>query len=57
MKTPHGVEAKGPHQPGRERVLTPEAMEFIAGLHREFDGERRRLLHARIERQKRIDAG
>jgi malate synthase len=52
-----GIEIKGHHQPGQERVLTPEAMEFVAGLHREFDGERRRLLHARIERQQRIDAG
>ncbi|MGA0849338.1 MAG: malate synthase, partial [Chthoniobacterales bacterium] len=57
MKTPHGVEVRGQHQPGQERVLTPEAMEFLAGLHREFNTERKRLLAARVERQKRIDAG
>ncbi|MEX1110965.1 MAG: malate synthase A, partial [Chthoniobacterales bacterium] len=51
------IEIKGQPQPGQERVLTPEAIEFLAGLHREFNGERRRLLAARVERQKRIDAG
>ena len=52
-----GIEIKGQPQPGQERVLTPEAMEFVAGLHREFNHERKRLLAARVERQKRIDAG
>ena len=51
------IEIKGQPQPGQERVLTPEAIEFLAGLHREFNGERRRLLVARVEQQKRIDAG
>ncbi|MGA0111448.1 MAG: malate synthase A, partial [Chthoniobacterales bacterium] len=57
MKTPQGVEVRGQQQPGQERVLTPEAMEFLAGLHREFNNERKRLLAARVERQKQIDAG
>jgi len=52
-----GIEIQGQPQPGQERVLTPEAIEFLAGLHREFNGERKRLLAARVERQKRIDAG
>ena len=52
-----GIEIKGQPQPGQERVLTPEAIEFLAGLHREFNGERKRLLAARVERQERIDAG
>jgi len=52
-----GIEIKGTPQPGQERVLTPEAVEFVAGLHREFDAERKRLLRERVERQERIDAG
>ena len=56
MNTHHGVEVIGQPQPGQERVLTPEAVEFLAGLHREFNAERKRLLAARVGRQKRIDA-
>ncbi|HEX7760520.1 MAG TPA: malate synthase A [Caulobacteraceae bacterium] len=48
--------------PGRVRgraaeILTPEALAFLAQLHRRFDPRRRQLLAARIERQKRFDAG
>ncbi len=39
------------------QVLTPEALAFVAGLHRSFDGRRRTLLEARAERQLRFDAG
>ncbi|HXR21537.1 MAG TPA: malate synthase A [Acidimicrobiales bacterium] len=45
-----------PH-PDAERVLTPEAVEFVAGLHRTFEGRRRALLAARAERQIGFDAG
>jgi malate synthase len=45
-----------PH-PDAERVLTPGATAFLAGLHRSFDGRRRQLLAARAERQARFDAG
>jgi malate synthase len=40
-----------------EEILSEEALDFVAGLHRRFDPTRRRLLDARIERQRRIDAG
>ena len=40
-----------------ERILTPEALDFVAELHRRFDGRRRELLEARAERQARIAAG
>ena len=40
-----------------ERVLTPEALEFVAKLHKKFNQRRKELLEVRIERQKRIDAG
>ncbi|MHB1535272.1 MAG: malate synthase A [Acidimicrobiales bacterium] len=45
-----------PH-PDAERVLTPDALDFVAGLHRRFDARRRELLGARAERQARFDAG
>src|ERR1700722_455981 len=43
--------------PRFDEILTPEALEFIAKLHRAFDGRRKELLKARVERQARIDAG
>ena len=54
---PQGVEVLGPKLPDSDRVLTAEALAFVAGLHRKFNAERLRLLAARKERQKRIDAG
>jgi malate synthase len=38
------------------RVLTPAALEFVAGLHRAFDARRRELLKAREERQRWLDS-
>ncbi|MEO5985380.1 MAG: malate synthase A [Candidatus Limnocylindria bacterium] len=38
-------------------VLTPEALAFVAGLHRRFNARRLELLAARTERQRRFDAG
>jgi malate synthase len=38
-------------------VLTPEALAFLAELHRKFDARRLELLAARQVRQKRFDAG
>jgi malate synthase len=43
--------------PGAEEVLTDAALGFVAELHERFDARRRELLAARIERQKRFDAG
>jgi malate synthase len=40
-----------------EQILTPEAIDFLVGLHRRFDGRRRELLQQRVERQARFDAG
>jgi malate synthase len=39
------------------RVLTPEALAFVADLQREFNSTRQELLAARAERQERIAAG
>ena len=52
-----GMEILLPFGPGYDRILTPEALKFIAELHRRFDGRRQELLAARVERQKRLDAG
>ncbi|MGH9116197.1 MAG: malate synthase, partial [Acidimicrobiales bacterium] len=45
-----------PH-PDADRILTPEAAAFVAGLHRSFQARRLELLAARAERQARFDAG
>jgi malate synthase len=38
-------------------ILTPDALAFVASLHRRFDARRRALLAARGERQAAFDAG
>jgi malate synthase len=40
-----------------DEVLTPEALDFVAQLHRRFQPERLRLLRDRAARQARFDAG
>jgi malate synthase len=54
---PQGVEVKAPLHPRFDEILTPEALGFVATLHRAFEPRRQELLKARVERQKRIDAG
>lgn len=39
------------------RVLTPDALRFLAFLHTNFEARRQALLGARVTRQARIDAG
>lgn len=45
------------HLPGQERLLPAAALEFLAGLHRRFEGERQARLSARRARQQAFDAG
>ena len=40
-----------------DALLTPDALRFVADLHRSFNPERVRLLHDRRARQARFDAG
>jgi len=54
---PNRVQVTGPAVADGERILTPEALAFVAGLHRAFDGRRRELLAARAARQADFDAG
>ncbi len=47
-----------PGQPNLfDRILTPAALGFVAHLARKYEGRRRDLMKARIERQVRLDAG
>ena len=57
LDLPAGVTIDGAIKPGFEKVLTKEAVEFIADLQRRFNARREELLAARVERQKRLDAG
>src|SRR5918912_3434563 len=52
-----GIEVRGPRLERFDEILTPEALEFVARLHREFNATREQLLKARTERQRRFDAG
>jgi len=52
-----GVEINGSRGERFNEILTADALEFVARLHREFDATRRELLAARMERQSELDAG
>jgi malate synthase len=51
------VKLKGALRPDFERVLTPEALEFLAALHELYNDRRLVLLEKRKEQQQKIDAG
>jgi malate synthase len=52
-----GVTIKASRVPRAGEVLSPSALAFLAELHRNFDPQRKMLLAARAERQKRFDDG
>jgi malate synthase len=54
--SPLGVRVTRPAARADE-ILAPEALSFVAQLHRSFDRRRQRLLAERAERQDRFDAG
>ena len=54
---PAGMEVKGPVRPGYERILSKDALEFVAQIARRFDQTRRELLGLRETRQRNWDAG
>ena len=47
-----GIEIRGEMTPEFAEILTPEALAFIAGLQRAFNGRRLALLQRRAARQK-----
>ncbi len=51
------VRVVGPGVPGGERVLTSEALAFVASLERRFRARRKRLLHRRELVQRKLDGG
>jgi malate synthase len=51
------VEIRGPEGQGFDRILTPEAVAFVADLHRTFEGRRWELLAERAARTARLMAG
>jgi malate synthase len=57
LVSPDGVKIEAPVHAGQERVLTPEALQFVVDLQRRFNARRVELLAARAERQKRLDGG
>ena len=57
LNLPQGVTIDAPLHPGYETILSFEALELVAKLHRAFAPRRRELLEMRRVRQTRIDAG
>jgi malate synthase len=57
MASTEHLKLNGPADGRATEVLTSEALEFVAGLQREFGARRLELLRARDERQARLDAG
>jgi malate synthase len=57
LDLPEGVSIDGVVHPGFEKVLTKEAIAFVADLQRRFNTRREELLAARVERQAGLDAG
>ncbi|HJU40766.1 MAG TPA: malate synthase A, partial [Tahibacter sp.] len=51
------LEIRAALKPAHAAIATPEALAFVAALHRRFDTRRRELLAARVARQARFDAG
>jgi malate synthase len=54
---PAGVEVLADAGQAGERILTPDALAFVAALQRELGPRRAELLERRDERQARLDAG
>jgi malate synthase len=57
VTAPPGVEVTSPVPEDLEPILAPQALEWVARLHRQFDARRRELLGKRHERQSRLAAG
>jgi malate synthase len=57
LETPAGVEIRGPMGNRYDQILTTDALEFLADLHRTFNARRLELLKARDERYAELAAG
>lgn len=56
-RTFDGIEVLGPVSPAHAAILTVDALQFVAGLQREFNARRHILLAQRRDRQKLFDTG
>lgn len=54
---PKGVKILGPMTPEYADILSPDALDFVANLHRKLNPRRLELLQARRERDAKIQAG
>jgi malate synthase len=54
---PQGIAVSGAISPAFAEILSPEALGFVAKLHRKFESRRQELLAARATRQKEFDRG
>src|SRR5579872_1207085 len=54
---PDGVEITAPVPPDYASILSPEALAFVAGLSRRFEGRRQEILERRADVQIEINAG
>jgi len=54
---PQGVSISGPISKEFAQILTPEALAFVAKLHRKFESRRQELLARRAARQQEFDRG
>jgi malate synthase len=52
-----GVEILGPLSADTKTILTNDAVQFLASLHRSFNATRKHLLKKRQLRQQQLDAG
>jgi malate synthase len=52
-----GIKIAGPLADHFSEILTPEALQFVAKLHRTFDRRRKELLERRDRRQAKLDSG
>ncbi len=57
MATHAGLELRATDDRAFDEILTPDALEFVAALQREFGARRIELLKARAERRARLAAG
>jgi len=56
-RTVKSLEVHGPRDAAHDAILTADALDFVAGLVRDFAARRDELLATRRQRQSRIDAG
>src|SRR3984885_2068618 len=57
LQLPNGVEGRGEITQGVSQILTYDALNLVAKVHRKFNARRRELLDRRQQRQGELDAG